>query len=100
MQDPNIKDQEDISQFTLVDRELLEQQLITQADLNLNDKTLEQEIKKIYADSIQEGEEYLDAAYEEAAEYYNQVKAAEALGETVDVGGSSSSNDDISMAMP
>lgn len=101
VQDPNIKDQEDISQFTLVDRELLEQQLITQADLNLNDQTLEQEIKKIYADSIQEGEEYLDAAYEEAAEYYNQVKAAEALG---DVGGGASSSggnaDEISLAMP
>ena len=102
VQDPNIKDQEDISQFTLVDRELLEQQLITQADLNLNEQTLEQEIKKIYAESIQEGEEYLDAAYEEAADYYNQVKAAEALGETVNAGGgsSSSSNDEISMAMP
>lgn len=101
VQDPNIKSTEDISQFKLVDRELLEQQLITQADINGTDNTLEEEIKKIYANAIQEGEEELDVAYEEAAEYYNQVEAAKALGKGVDnVTSAGSSNDDISMAIP
>lgn len=41
VQDPNIKEKEDLSQFTMVDRLLLEDQLITMVDLNGNGETLE-----------------------------------------------------------
>lgn len=83
VQDPNIKEKEDLSQFSLVDRTLLEEQLISQADLQSGDGTLEEQIKQIYASSIQEGETELDAAFDEAVQYYNEVAAARALGDTV-----------------
>ena len=91
VQDPNIKEKEDLSQFSLVDRELLEEQLISQADLQSGDGTLEEQIKQIYASSIQEGETELDAAFDEAVQYYNEVAAARALGDTVNTNESADS---------
>lgn len=93
VQDPNVKDNEDLSQFSLVDRELLEEQLITQADLKGSGETLEEEIKKIYAEAILSGEEELNSMYEDAAEYYAQVEAAKNLGEAVT--GESSGDDGL-----
>lgn len=95
VQDPNIRDQEDISQFKLVDRVLLEEQLIAMADLEGLNGTLEEEIKKIYAESIQKGEEKLSEAYEEAVEYYNTIEAAKQVGEVA-----TETKEEISMAMP
>lgn len=95
VQDPNIRDQEDISQFKLVDRILLEEQLISQADLNGIEGTLEEEIKEIYAESIQKGEEKLVEAYEEAVEYYNMVEAAKQVDTAVQT-----TTQEVSMAMP
>lgn len=79
VQDPNIKDAEDLSQFQLINRELLEDQLISQSDLSVGGGTLEDQIKKIYASSIQSGEAQLNAAYNAALEYYNEVKSEAAL---------------------
>lgn len=101
VQDPNIKEKEDLSQFSLVDRTLLEEQLISQADLQTGGGTLEDQIKQIYAASIQTGETELDAAYDAAVQYYNEVAAARALGESVDSAGNTIGSDtDISMAVP
>lgn len=87
VQDPNIKEKEDLSQFTMVDRLLLEDQLITMVDLNGNGETLEEQIKRIYAESIQTGEEELKKAYESAVKYYNTVEAGAELSGTASVGG-------------
>lgn len=95
VQDPNIRDQEDISQFKLVDRILLEEQLISMADLEGIEGTLEEEIKEIYAESIQKGEEKLVEAYEEAVEYYNMVEAAKQVDTAVQT-----TTQEVSMAMP
>lgn len=96
VQDPNIQNQEDLSQFKLVDRLLLEEQLISMADLEGFNGTLEEEIKEVYAEAIQDGEKILTAAYEEAVEYYNAIEAAKQVGETV----TTTTNEAVSMAMP
>ena len=85
LQDPNIKNNDDITQFNIVDRKLLEQQLISQADVdfsNLDDqnKTNEQKIRNVYADIIAGGETEMNKTYQAALDYYNEIQGIKAAG--------------------